>query len=329
MSKNTTQQEIASQVEAEVHEATPEKRAATRGKRSAAKKIASAATFAAIAIVCKLIGKTLMLTPSFTVSFIYLPWLIAGASLGPVYGMTVGLVSDLLGNLIFGTPLNPLTAVSNTLFPLPIALIYRLPIKGHDYVKTIGGALASLVLCTLGIGSFALYWYYGYIGSMSFIEYILIYRLPQVGVVAVNIVALCLLVRPLGRVGLYPVGRHEDAGMSALVVAVLVLYALFAAAMLAVTINGPGTAPTYVILSAVYSLFNILALMPQTRGRLKTALLVCATLAALVIALTATITAGGVQTWLKYILSAAAITAAATGIAAAIVLQGRARRRKI
>ena len=84
MSNKHTQQEIASQVEAEVNEATPEKRAVKRGRHSAAKKTATAAMFAAIAIVCKLIGKTLMLTPSFTVSFIYLPWLISGATLGPI-----------------------------------------------------------------------------------------------------------------------------------------------------------------------------------------------------------------------------------------------------
>lgn len=329
MSNKHTQQEIASQVEAEVNEATPEKRAVKRGRHSAAKKTATAAMFAAIAIVCKLIGKTLMLTPSFTVSFIYLPWLIAGATLGPIYGMTVGLVSDLLGNMIFGTPLNPLTVVSNTLFPLPIAVLYRLPWKGGDYFKTIAGALSSLVLCTLGIGSFALYWYYGYIDSMGFFEYILIYRTPQVGVLAVNIVALCLLIKPLGRVGLYPVGKSEGTGLVGLAFAVFALYALYAAAMLIVTIGGLGRAQTYVILSAVYVLFNMLAATPFTRGRLRTAILICETLTALAIALTATITAGGVRPWLKYILSAAAIVAAAACVVAALTVRMRARRKNL
>ena len=48
MSDKDTQQEIASQVEAEVRDATPEKRERRRDKRSAAYKIASIATFGAI-----------------------------------------------------------------------------------------------------------------------------------------------------------------------------------------------------------------------------------------------------------------------------------------
>lgn len=328
MSKDRTQQEIASQVEAETCDATPEKRARKRGKYFTAAMIAKTATFVAIAIVCKLIGKTLMLTPSFTISFIYLPWLIAGASLGPVGGMTVGLLSDVLGNLIFGTPLNPLTVVSNTLFPLPIALMFALSKRGNVYVKTVCGALASLALCTLGIGSFALYWYYGYIETMNFFAYVALYRLPQVGVLAVNIVAMCLLVRPLQKAGLYLEQEKAEGGRLAFALGLVVAYALFAAALITVTASGMGNAPTYIILSAIYLLFDLFMISARAEGGVKTALIVGEVLTALVMILTLTIS-GGITLWLKYTLSAAAVAAAAGITAVVLVRRSRARRKNI
>lgn len=326
MSKDT-QQEIASQVEAKENRATPEKRGKWRGKHSAAARIATTATFTAIAVICKLIGKTLMLTPSFTVSFIYIPWLIAGATLGPIGGMAVGLSSDLLGNIILGagTSINPLTIVSNTLFPLPIALIFKLHKGGNVYVKTICGALISLAVCTLGVGSFALYWFYGYIDTLSFPEYIGLYRLPQIAVLAINIAALCMLVRPLQKAGLYPVGEGGGDGRLMLAFGTIVSYALFAAALIAVTVSNTGSAPVYVILSAVYLLLNMFMIGVHVHGEFKTVLIICEVLAALTIALTATIASGDVQVWLKYILSAAAI-AAAVGFTAALLVARRKRR---
>lgn len=329
MSDKDTQQEIASQVEAEARDATPEKRERRRDKRSAAYKIASIATFCAIAVVCKLIGRTLMLTPSFTISFIYLPWLIAGATLGPVGGMTVGLISDLLGNVIFVTQaFNPLTLLSNTLFPLPIALIFKLSKRGNVYVKTVCGTLISLAACTLGLGSFALYWYYGYIGSIDFFTYLWIYRMPQVGVLAVNIVVLCILVRPLQRVRMYPVSEDEGSGLFAPVSGLCVSAALYITAMILISVNGFGTARAYVILTAVWLLISMLSVSPLTRGKAKTALIIGETLAALATALAATIRNGNVQPWLEYILTAAAVIAAAAVIVAVIVVRTKKSRRK-
>lgn len=325
MSKKIAQQEIASQVEAD-SKTVPEKRERRSGIYFTAKRIASTATFAAIAIVCKLIGKTLMLTPSFTVSFIYIPWLIAGAYLGPICGPIVGLVSDLIGNTIFGTPLIPLTVVSNTLFPLPIALIFRFAKKGNVYIKTICGSVASLVVCTLGIGSLALYTAYGYSESMNFFEYLIAFRSPQVGVLAVNITVLCLLVAPLQRVGLYPKSGESD-GALAFAVGIVVSYALYAAAMITITAQQLGNAPAYVILSAAYALVTLLLVLSRSGGGLRVALIILAAAAALTIALTATITAG-ITYWLKYILSAAAVLFVAALTAAALVAQKRRARRK-
>lgn len=320
MSKNT-QQEIASQVKAEVtdvsnNQAAPEmhvKDPERKSKYFTARKIATLAMFTAIALVCKLIGKSLMLTPTFTVSFIYIPWLISGALLGPVAGMTVGFCSDLIGNFIFATVPNPLTLVSNTLFPLPIALIYKLSgNRGNDYVKTLLGTLASLVACTLGIGSVALYLFYGYYESMGFFTYLLLQRTPQVGVLCVNAAVLLLLIRPLASVGLYPRSKSGTSGRKFAIYAnIFVSYALYAAALLVVTIKGYGAAPVYTVLTAVYVLVTLIsALIFIKRKNVKFALAAGITLTLLVIALTATIASDKVNIVLKYILSALAILSA-------------------
>lgn len=326
MSNDNTQQEIASQVEAEKIQATPEKREKKRGSYFTASRIASIATFTAIAIVCKLIGKTLMLTPSFTVSFIYLPWLIAGAYLGPLAGMTVGLVSDVLGNMVFGTALNPLTMVSNTLFPLPIALIFKFFKRGNVYIKTICGAVISLFICTLGIGSLALYLYY-YSVDYSFFEYVYIYRLPQVGVLAVNIVALCLLVSPLQKAKLYPVSDKSKYDALIFGLGLIIAYALFAAALITVTVNKLGNIPTYIILSAIYVLLNLFLVSSRVHGKVKTVLILCELLA-VIVAVIAAFDVSITEIWLKYILSAAAAAITlALGIIVVVLRTRRARRK--
>lgn len=311
-----TQQEIASQVNAEVtdvstNQAAPEMQIKNPERKSqyfTARKIATLAMFVAIALVCKLIGKSLTLTPTFTVSFIYIPWLMSGALLGPVAGMIVGFCSDIIGNAVFASPLNPLTLLSNTLFPLPIALIYKLSKdRGNDYAKSLLGLIASLVMCTLGIGSVALYWFYGYYESMNFFSYLLVYRTPQVGVLCVNAVVLMLLLRPLQSVGLYPRSTASASGAKIAVYAnIFVSFALYAAAMITVTIKGYGSAPTYVILSAIYALITLIGALVFVRRTDKStfALAVSIITALLIIALTATIASDKVHIVLKYILSA-------------------------
>lgn len=333
-----TQQEIASQVNAEVtdvstNQAAPEMQSKNPERKSqyfTARKIATLAMFVAIALVCKLIGKSLTLTPTFTVSFIYIPWLMSGALLGPVAGMIVGFLSDIIGNAMFASPLNPLTLLSNTLFPLPVALIYKLSRgRGNDYVKTLLGTAASAVMCTLGIGSVALYWFYGYYGSMNFFAYLLVYRTPQIGVLCVNAAVMLLLVRPLQSVGLYPRSTSENSHAKVAVLAnVFTAFALYAAAMLIVTINGYGSAAAYVILSALYVLIMLITALIFVKRTAATsfALAVSITVTLLVIALTAVTASDKIHIVLKYILSAVSVLAAG-GVIAFLSVRRAARAR--
>ena len=213
MSKNT-QQEIASPesatpVDVADKEMHKDKRAVSEKEPYfSAKRLAKLATFVALALVMKIIGKSLTLTPTMTVTFIYLPWLVSGASLGVFGGMVVGAISDVLGNLLFGSPFVPLTFLSNTIYPIFIALLYKTPIR-NDYIKCTIGAFSSLIVCTLGIGSVALYTFYGYVETMNFFEYMIAYRLPQVVVFAVNYALLLALVKPLQNVGIFPKAKSE------------------------------------------------------------------------------------------------------------------------
>ena len=53
----------------------------------------------------------------------------------------------------------------------------------------------SMVICTMGIGGYALYTWWGYDKSMSFVTYLVTIRSPQIIIIAINYV-LTLLVLP-------------------------------------------------------------------------------------------------------------------------------------
>ena len=267
MSKNAQQEiaapEAASQA-AEVDTAELQKQDTRKGNGKdrerffSSRRITKFAVFVALALIMKLIGKALTIMPTFTVTFIYLPWLISGAVLGPVGGMIVGALSDVLGNLVFGSPFIPLTFVSNTIYALPIALIYKFAPVRNDYVKCVAGAVISLLACTLGIGSLALYLYYGYVESMGFAQYLLLFRMPQVGVFAVNVVVLCALVRPLGRVGLFPASTAAAPHKGRIfAVTSAVFTAMLVAAVVAITLTHEGASATELV--PVYAALMLMA----------------------------------------------------------------------
>ena len=274
MSKNAQQEiaapEAASQA-AEVDTAELQKQDTRKGNGKdrerffSSRRITKFAVFVALALIMKLIGKALTIMPTFTVTFIYLPWLISGAVLGPVGGMIVGALSDVLGNLVFGSPFIPLTFVSNTIYALPIALIYKFAPVRNDYVKCVAGAVISLLACTLGIGSLALYRYYGYVESMGFAQYLLLFRMPQVGVFAVNVVVLCALVRPLGRVGLFPASTAAAPHKGRIfAVTSAVFTAMLVAAVVAITLTHEGASatelvPVYAAVCCIYAALMLMA----------------------------------------------------------------------
>lgn len=235
-----TQQEIAAPDTSEKAVAEQHKKQKTHYFTS--RKITQYAVFVALALVMKLVGKSLTLSPTFTVTFIYIPWILSGAVLGPIGGMVVGALSDVLGNFMFGAQFIPLTFVSNLLYPLPTAIIYAVWKRGNNYVKLSLGAICSLLLCTLGIGSLAIYTFYGYYQTMNFFMYLLAFRMPQVGVFFVNLVVLILIIAPLVNVGVLPETKKSDSELlktAMLTVGMSALTALTVAALIIIGATKP------------------------------------------------------------------------------------------
>ncbi len=338
MSKNITQQEIAAPENAsevaDANEIADTEQQETKNVRKngrrvffTSKKIAQLAVFAALAIVMKLIGKSLTLTSSFTITFVYLPWLISGAALGPIGGMIVGFISDVVGNFIFGATFLPLTILANTLYPLFIGLIYKLPVK-NDYVKCVAGGMCSLLVCTLGIGSLSLYLAY-YSETMGFFEYLLFYRMSQVGVFAVNLGLLLALVRPLQHVGLFPKSEVKEKSERIFVFALAgaTATALMIAAYIILIINAPTLMPgddvrfavVCVMIAELYvALVMLSAFIFASKSRRVVSLAILSGFAAAVcaFALTATISSPTIITALKYVISI--LSCLATGAVIAI-----------
>ncbi len=209
---------------------------------------------AALAVVIKIIGNALTLTETIRVSFIYIPWLLAGAIFGPIGGCLVSGISDLIVMLILPNgPFIPLQFVSNLIYPLFIGLIFTFVKGGNAYVKIVLGAVPSLLICTLGLGSLGLYLQYGYVDNYGFFEYLLLYRTMQVPVIAVNVVILCLLVRPLQNVGIFPLSgeKFRLTRTVAFAVSEISLTAIYVAALIILFVNG--MAPDSYVLATLFA----------------------------------------------------------------------------
>ena len=153
------------------------------------KRLTLLATFTAIAIVLKYVSNFVPLLTT-KLSFIYVAWILAAVILGPVDGLVVGLVSDLLGMILMptGNGINPINTLSNALFPFIVGLAVRfLPLK-NDIAKVCIGTVISMLCCTLGLSTLGLSITYG---TPYFA--LLLTRWTQLIVVAINLATVCLL----------------------------------------------------------------------------------------------------------------------------------------
>ncbi len=193
--RNVSQKEIA----------TPDKSYAKESKlKITTKQITYIATLTAVTLLLKIIGNMLIIEGSLKISFTYIGWALAGIILGPFGGAVVGLCTDTLGMIIFPAAggINPVLTLGYTLFPFFVGLSYKyLPIKNKNISITLG-FIASTVICTLGICSAGLYFYYGYNSSMSFMTYVLTTRLLQVPMAGANLVIVLLLYPVVKRMNL-------------------------------------------------------------------------------------------------------------------------------
>ena len=169
-------------------------------KRMTTKYITYCATFTALSIICKMLGNavsSVIIIPNMRLSFVYVPWVLSGIVLGPIGGVITGLAGDVLGQLAVavGGSINPLTTLSNALFALFPALVFKFSKIKKDWLKLLIGMAISMVICTMGIGGYALYTWWGYDKSMSFVTYLVTIRSPQIIIIAINYV-LTLLVLP-------------------------------------------------------------------------------------------------------------------------------------
>ena len=141
----------------------------------------------ALSLILKMLGNVLTLV-GFRVSFVYIPWIIAGILLGPVGGSAVSLITDILGTFITGQTPIPLLMIGNALYPVFPALMYRLPLK-NDFLKVVIGSCISLFVCTLGLNTWGLALLY----EQPYWVHLVTFRLPQIGVFAVNLTAIGFL----------------------------------------------------------------------------------------------------------------------------------------
>ncbi len=158
------------------------------------------ATFAALSVVCKIMGNAISFIPSLRFTLVYIPWVIGGVVLSPFGGALSAAIGDVLGQLIMPAgigALNPFITLGNTLFAFIPALLYKYSPKNKKFLFLSFGIILSTLVCTLGINSLAIYQYFK--NSMGYWDYFVLKRLPQTIVIAINHVLILLLIPALER----------------------------------------------------------------------------------------------------------------------------------
>lgn len=151
-------------------------------KMNLTQKIAYSAVFAAICVVLKYVK--FPLGGFVWVSFAYIPDILAGIFLGPVYGLAVGFSGDLLGTLLQGQAISPLILLGNTLIGGIAGVVFHYSYIKNVYFKIAAAAFCVLVIVTFGVNTVAqllppISRYATYLISLTA-------RLPQIIVLAIN-----------------------------------------------------------------------------------------------------------------------------------------------
>lgn len=133
-------------------------------------------------------------TPTFSISFTYIPLFISGALLGPFAGLGVGLIGDILGVFIRGDAFNPLIWVSTGLIGFISGIVFKFS-SLNDYIKILISFLLVYVICTIALNTTALWLMFG--GNRTYFAYLAI-RLPlQTPVWAINLGTAVLIWKPI------------------------------------------------------------------------------------------------------------------------------------
>lgn len=119
-----------------------------------------AALLVAMSIV---FGKVLSFTIGpLRISFENLPILMAGIFFGPVIGMVVGIVADIIGCLIVGYAINPLITAGAACIGLFAGLMYYLPDWKKQEIRIVLTVLTAHVIGSMIVKSIGFMVYYGY-----------------------------------------------------------------------------------------------------------------------------------------------------------------------
>ncbi len=159
------------------------------------KRIAYLGIMTALAVITNIFSVTVN-SGANSISFNYVICSLAGVFFGPISGGIVGLLGDLIGCLIAPKgPFNPFVMLSSALIGVLSGLAFMIP-KVNAYFKIVIAYIFIFVVCTLGLNTFGLWFYYAK-GKKSFWVY-LIGRAPFQAInIAINIVITYALYFPL------------------------------------------------------------------------------------------------------------------------------------
>ena len=141
--------------------------------------LAVSAFLAALSIIC---GKYLALSLGNVLRFSFenLPILLAGMMFGPLVGMTVGVVADLIGCLMVAYPINPIVTVGAACIGLIAGLVFRVTKKLPLLWQTCLTVILTHLVASVLVKTFGLAKYY----EMPF-HILLLWRLLNYAVVGV------------------------------------------------------------------------------------------------------------------------------------------------
>lgn len=161
------------------------------------KQISYLAILVAISVVLNMVG---IILPGYStkLSFTYIPCFIAGIFMGPLAGLLVGFLGDVLGFLIKsdGLAWMPLITVASSLMGLIPGIICKY-LKGNAYIKIALSLAVVFVICSVFINTYALFLLYS--KGRTFWVYLGV-RMPIQSIIfVVNAVAIFALYPPLNK----------------------------------------------------------------------------------------------------------------------------------
>lgn len=162
---------------------------------SSGKKIAYLAVFSAVMVVVN--AFSLDIPPSLKISFTACAAFLTGAMFGPLGGFTIGCIGDVLGCLVIGQTPHPLIMIASGMLGLIPGIIITY-CKGNFYVKSIVCFLLCFLVCTAGLNTFAI-WFFFTKRSVSFFAYMLTRFPMQSAVMAINCALGIVLAKILNR----------------------------------------------------------------------------------------------------------------------------------